>query len=280
MEEREIYYQSRGQIIAMSTPHVMGILNVTPDSFYDGGKHVDPEAIKAKIATMIDEGANSIDIGGMSTRPGGSKVSVEEEWSRVEQPLKAAIDLGAIVSIDTMKAEIARRALDLGVHLVNDISAGTSDDQMYEIVAHYNCIYIAMHMQGNPQTMQLNPQYQSVTLDVLNYFARRLNVMRQSGVNQVVLDPGFGFGKSLQHNYELFNGLSSFGIFDCPIMLGVSRKSMIYTLNDGTPDEALPGSLGLALLGLESGARMLRVHDVKETVQIVKVFNQLKSNLS
>ena len=257
----------------------MGILNVTPDSFYDGGRHMDSTSLRDQITLMLDDGADSIDIGGVSSRPGASEVTLEEEWRRVEEPIKVALDAGAIVSIDTTKAEIARRALNLGVHIINDITAGGGDDEMYTVVAHHDAIYIAMHIQGSPQTMQADPQYDSVTLDVLSYFARRLNVMQDAGVSQVIVDPGFGFGKSLDHNYQLFNGLSSFQVLGRPVMLGVSRKSMIYKLDNSSPDTALPGSLGLALLGLQSGARLLRVHDVKETAQIVKVFNQLKSNL-
>ena len=279
MNHKSLHYQSQGRALSFDMPHVMAILNVTPDSFYDGGKYLDAYQLKEQIQQLLDQGADSIDIGGMSSRPGASLVTLEEEWKRVELPIKLALDLGATVSIDTTKAEVAKRALQLGVHIVNDISAGEIDSEMLNVVGQANAIYVAMHMQGRPETMQLNPQYSSVTLEILSYFAHRLNVMKESNVNQVIIDPGFGFGKTLDQNYQLFNRLTSFQIFDQPILVGVSRKSMIYKLQDLSPKEALPGSLALALLALNQGARLLRVHDVAETVQVVKVFNQLKSNV-
>jgi len=279
MSSKSKRYQAQGRVLSFDGPHIMAIFNVTPDSFYDGGKYSDQYDLENQLNRLLEEGADSIDIGGVSSRPGASEVSLEQEWSRVELPLKLAVDLGATVSIDTTRAEIAKRAINLGAHIVNDISCGEQDKQMFEVVGQSGIIYIAMHMQGTPQTMQLNPQYNSVTLDVLNYFAQRLNVMKASNINQVIIDPGFGFGKKIEQNYQLFNHLSSFQVFECPILVGVSRKSMIYSLDQSKPDQALPGSLGLALLALKSGARLLRVHDVKETVQIVNVFNQLEANV-
>jgi dihydropteroate synthase len=278
--QKNTSFQSQGRLISFNKPHVMGILNVTPDSFFDGGRYDDPGAIKDRISQMLDEGADSIDIGGMSTKPGAASVNLEEEWNRIEQPITEALSQKAIVSIDTVKAEIARRAIDMGVHIINDISAGELDKDMLSVVGQSQSIYVAMHMQGKPSNMQENPQYQSVTLDILNYFAQRINVIKSFGINQVILDPGFGFGKTIEHNYSLLNHLSSFGLFDCPILVGISRKSMIYKVIESTPENALPATLGLTMAALIQGVQILRVHDIAETVQVVKVFNQMQSNLT
>ena len=273
-------FQSKGRLISFESPHVMGILNVTPDSFFDGGRYDDSNAVKDRIARMIEEGADSIDIGGMSTKPGAANVTLEEEWSRVEQPIAEALSQNAIVSVDTVKAEIARRASEMGAHIINDVSAGVLDTDMLATVGQSKSIYIAMHMQGNPATMQANPHYESVTLDILKYFAIRLNIIKSAGIEQVILDPGFGFGKTVDHNYQLLNQLSSFGIFDCPILVGISRKSMVYKVLESSAEDVLPATLGLTMAALLQGVQILRVHDIAETVQVVKVFNQLKSNVT
>ncbi len=275
-----ITFQSQGRLISFDSPHVMGILNVTPDSFFDGGKYDDSVAINNRIAQMIEQGADSIDIGGMSTKPGAESVTLEEEWRRVEQPIAEALLQNAIVSVDTVKAEVARRALAMGVHIINDISAGELDDKMLPTLGQSESIYIAMHMQGNPSTMQVDPQYQSIPLDILKYFAKRIAVIKSFGIDQIIIDPGFGFGKTVNHNYRLLNHLSSFGIFEFPILVGISRKSMIYKVIGSTADKVLPATLGLTMAALLQGSHILRVHDIAETVQVVKVFNQMHSNVS
>lgn len=272
-------FQTQGKIVSFDTPHVMGILNVTPDSFFDGGNYQENGAIQDRISGMLSEGAHSIDIGGMSTKPGSKAITVEVEWNRIKDAIGIALSHGAIVSVDTVNAVIAKRALAMGVHMINDISAGLMDADILPIVAEYNVIYIAMHMQGRPDTMQVNPVYTSVTLDVLNFFAQRIAEIKKFGIDQLIIDPGFGFGKSIEHNYALLDQLSSFQIFDYPVLVGMSRKSMIYKVLDSTPENVLPGTLGLTMVALQNGAQVLRVHDVAETVQVVKIFNQLKANV-
>lgn len=269
-------YQSKGRVIHFDEPRVMGILNITPNSFYDGGRYFSQSAIFDRIDVMVNDGADMIDIGGMSTKPGSPDIDIEEEWRRIEGAISHAVKASVIVSVDTVKAEIARRASEMGVHVINDISAGEMDSEMLATVGGLDVVYVAMHMQGTPQTMQSNPTYDTVTLDILKYFARKKREFDQYGISQWILDPGFGFGKTIEQNYTLLGGLSGFKIFDLPLLVGLSRKSMIYKVLDQSPEDVLPGTLGIAMAALERGANILRVHDVSETIQVVKIFNQLR----
>ena len=267
----------KGRILDLHHPCVMGILNVTPDSFYDGGQFEDLDQVMAKVGQMLDEGAVIIDVGGMSSRPGAKIISEKEELTRVI-PVIFEIKRkfpDAIISIDTLRAKIADRAINAGASIVNDISGGTFDLDMMNVVAEHQVPFIIMHMQGTPLNMQEQPSYDDVTLEILKYFAERLRRCNEMGINDVIIDPGFGFGKTLDHNYEILNKLSVFRIFDVPILCGLSRKSMIYKLLNTEATHALNGTTAAHMAALMKGARILRVHDVKEAVETVRIFKQL-----
>jgi len=263
----------RGTLLDLTSPQVMGILNVTPDSFYDGGKATTATQIRARVIDMIEAGAAIIDVGGMSSKPGAVVISEQEEIDRVSPAIEIIREVSptTIISIDTLHSQVASHCLSHGASIVNDISAGDYDKDMIQIVAEADVPYIAMHMQGTPSDMQDNPLYQDVTLDVLKYMAVKVRECRAAGIKDVVLDVGFGFGKSVQHNYKLLAELSAFRILGCPILAGVSRKSMIYKPLGITPQEALSGTSALHMVALQQGAKILRVHDVRETVQCVKL---------
>ena len=267
----------KGRILDLHHPCVMGILNVTPDSFYDGGQFEDLDQVMAKVGQMLDEGAVIIDVGGMSSRPGAKIISEKEELTRVI-PVIFEIKRkfpDAIISIDTLRAKIADRAINAGASIVNDISGGTFDLDMMNVVAEHQVPFIIMHMQGTPLNMQEQPSYDDVTLEILKYFAERLRRCNEMGINDVIIDPGFGFGKTIDHNYEILNKLSVFRIFDVPILCGLSRKSMIYKLLNTEATHALNGTTAAHMAALMKGARILRVHDVKEAVETVRIFKQL-----
>ena len=269
--------------IDLCEPQVMAILNVTSDSFYDGSRAQDEETIAERVRGFIRDGATIIDVGGYSSRPGADDVSVGEELSRVERALTVIKDVArdVVVSVDTFRSEVARRAIDLmnGV-IVNDISAGEADEAMVEVVAHYDVPYVAMHMRGTPQTMQSMADYAgSVVEEVYHYLACRIEWLSVRGVRDVILDPGFGFAKSLEQNYSLLSELNRFGDLQCPILVGLSRKSMIYNLLDTTPDKALNGTTALHWEALRQGATILRVHDVREAVEVVRLYNEYKKRL-
>lgn len=267
-----------GKIVNLDEPLVMGILNATPDSFFDGGKHTDEKSIVAHVKQQLADGAAIIDIGGYSSKPGAAEVSEKEELNRVipvirllKQEFKALI-----ISIDTFRSAVAREAIKNGAGLINDISAGELDKNMFDVVAALNVPYIMMHMQGTPQTMQKNPTYQHVTKEVISYFAEKVNVLHQKGVNDIILDPGFGFGKTQEHNYQLLRELNHFNCFELPILVGVSRKSMITKALKISSKEALNGTTALNALALTKGANILRVHDVKEANEVVQLFNLMQ----
>jgi len=270
----------KGQLLDLSKPIVAGILNVTPDSFYDGGKYTNIEDVKNRVKQIISEGADIIDIGAYSSRPKAKHISEKEELQRLIPTLEMIQKEfpEAIISVDTFRSEIAKTVVNnYGVSIINDISAGNYDKNMFNVIAELNIPYIMMHMQGVPQNMQQNPQYDDLIKEILMYFAKKLEIAKQIGINDVIIDPGFGFGKTLEHNYEILNELEKFEILDCPILVGISRKSMIYKLLDKKPEDVLPATLALSMTALEKGTSILRVHDVKETVQVIKVFNKLKS---
>ncbi len=270
----------KGQLLDLSKPIVAGILNVTPDSFYDGGKYTNIEDVKNRLKQIISEGADIIDIGAYSSRPGAKHISEKEELQRLTPTLEMIQKEfpEAIISVDTFRSEIAKTVVNnYGVAIINDISAGNYDKKMFNVIAELNIPYIMMHMQGVPQNMQENPQYDDLIKEILMFFAKKLDIAKQIGINDVIIDPGFGFGKTLEHNYEILNELEKFKILDCPILVGISRKSMIYKLLDKKSEDVLPATLALSMTALEKGTSILRVHDVKETVQVIKVFNKLKS---
>ncbi|MCS2420945.1 dihydropteroate synthase [Bacteroides fragilis] len=269
-----------GRLLDLSTPQVMGILNVTPDSFYAGGRSRTEAEIAARACQILDEGASIIDIGAYSSRPNAEHISPEEEMQRLRTGLEILNrnHPDAIISVDTFRVEVARQCVEeYGAAIINDISAGEMDEQMFPTVARLNVPYIMMHMQGTPQNMQKEPHYENLLKEVFMYFARKVRQLRDLGMKDIILDPGFGFGKTLEHNYELMAHLEEFGIFELPLLVGVSRKSMIYRLFGATPQEALNGTTVLDTVALMKGADILRVHDVREAVEAVRLIEKLKS---
>lgn len=268
------YINVNGSLLDLSTPCIMGILNVTPDSFYANSRMQTEADITKRIHQIVDEGAKMIDIGAYSSRPNAENVSSREEMERLRVGLGIlrSICPEAIVSVDTFRADVARMCVEeYGVAIINDIAAGEMDADMFRTVAELNIPYIMMHMQGTPQSMQQHPQYDNLMKEVFMYFARKVQQLRDLGVKDIILDPGFGFGKTVEHNYELLAHLEDFRIFELPLLVGVSRKSMIYRLLENTPQEALNGTTVLDTISLMKGADILRVHDVREAVETVKI---------
>lgn len=274
--EKTIYsINAGGKLVEFREPQVMGILNVTPDSFYANSRTQTDEAIAARAHQIVDEGGTMIDVGAYSSRPGADDVPVEEEMRRLRQALdiirKETPD--TIISVDTFRSDVAKMCIEEGgAHIINDISGGMLDKNMFRTVAHLGVPYILMHMQGTPGTMQLAPHYDDLMREVFLYFAERVKSLRDMGAKDIILDPGFGFGKTLEHNYELMAHLKEFREFDLPLLVGISRKSMIYKLLGGTPDDALNGTTVLNTMALMQGAHILRVHDVKAAAEAVKIF--------
>ena len=266
-----------GVLLDVSAPVVMGILNVTPDSFFDGGKFNDETDILKQAEKMLAEGASIIDIGAVSTKPGSIGISEAEELNRLI-PVVKLINKHfpkAVVSVDTYRSQVAIRAVDSGAAIINDISGGEFDKNMFATIARLQVPYVMMHIQGTPETMQQNPVYENVTLELLRYFVTKLEQLRNLGVKDCIIDPGFGFGKTVEHNYELLASLRTFETLDCPILIGVSRKAMINKVLNTTPENALNGTTVVNTVALMNGARILRVHDVKEAMQAVKIINKL-----
>lgn len=269
-----------GRELNFREPQVMAILNVTDDSFYAGSRNMEERAISERVVQAIEEGATIIDVGGYSTRPGAKDISLEEEWQRVERGLKCIRDISEdiAISVDTFRSGVVERAVALvGDIIVNDISAGEADTRMVDVVAHHKLPYIAMHMRGTPQTMQSMTQYEEgICESVCRYFTQRVEYLRQRGVNDIILDPGFGFAKSVEQNFELLGGLSSLSALGYPVLAGLSRKSMIYRALDITPEESLAGTVALNWEALRQGASILRVHDVREARQVIELYNRVK----
>ena len=268
-----------GNLIDLKDPIVMGILNVSPDSFFDGGKYTTEEEALKRAEQMIEEGATIVDIGAVSTRPGASTISTKEELTRLLPAVKTIRKHfpEVPISIDTFRSWVALRIMDeTGECIVNDISGGDFDDHMFETIAKLGIPYILMHIQGTPQTMQDNPVYEDVIKDISNYFSEKVRKLTKAGVKDVIIDPGFGFGKTLEQNYDLLNRLDSFKVFQLPLMVGLSRKSMIHKLLEIEPEASLPGSIAGNTMALMGGADILRVHDVKEAVHAVEMFKKLK----
>ena len=261
----------KGHLIDLATPRVMGILNLTPDSFYDGGRFTNEAAILSQAEKMISEGATFIDLGAYSSKPGANIISEDEENKR----LLPIIDLllshfpNVLLSIDTFRSQVADQALSLGAAIINDISAGKQDEQMLPIIAKHQVPFIMMHMRGTPQNMQSKTQYDNLLVDILQYFSERLAAARALGIVDLVIDPGFGFAKTMAQNYELLSKLDLFQNLNVPVLAGLSRKSMIYKALEITPEQALNGTTALHMVALSKGANILRAHDVKEAVACI-----------
>lgn len=269
-----------GRLLVFERPFVMGILNATPDSFYNAGKLSTTSELLKTAEEMVAEGANFLDIGGMSTKPGAPIISIEEEWQRMAPAIKGIKKKFSkiFLSVDTYRAEIARRAAAEGADIINDISSGDLDKEMIPTVAKLNLPYIAMHIQGTPQNMQVKPKYANVVREVLDYFIKKIQEIEAAGIKDVIIDPGFGFGKTVGQNYQLLKALNYFSILEKPMMVGLSRKSMIYKPLKRSPSEALPGTIALNTLALQNGADILRVHDVKEAMDLIRLWEYAKKN--
>jgi dihydropteroate synthase len=277
------YINVKGQLIDLAVPRVMGVLNITPDSFYKDSRYKNEKEIIGAAQKMLEEGADFLDIGGYSSRPGAEDISEEEEKSRVLTAIRYVSKEfpQAIISVDTFRAEVAREAIcDFGAHIVNDISGGDADPEMAKLIAKLNVPYIIMHMQGNPQTMQKKPVYEDVVSDILMWFGQKTVSLMAEGVKDIIIDPGFGFGKNILHNFEILRRLEEFRIAGLPLMVGFSRKSMIWKTLDATPGESLNGTTALNAVALMKGADILRVHDVKEAVEVVKLISMVKNSLN
>ena len=280
---QEFLLKVDGTIHTLSTPWVMGILNITPDSFYKESRITEPVEAVERAEHMLNQGAKIIDIGGYSSRPGASPVSQEEEWKRLQNVIPAIRALtdkvpGTFISVDTFRASVAEKAIDAGAHMVNDISAGNLDNKMHDVVSKLKCPYILMHMQGDPSTMQHNPSYRHITQDIVKFFSERLPKLHDMGIHDTIVDVGFGFGKTLEHNYQLLRELHAFQLLGRPILTGISRKSMVYKALGNTAEESLNGSTALHMAALLQGSNILRVHDVKEAQETITLFTQLMPN--
>ena len=275
------YINVNGSLLDLSVPCVMGILNITPDSFYAGSRMQTEAEITTRAQQILDEGAGIIDIGAYSSRPNAENVSPHEEMERLRMGLEILRKThpGAVISVDTFRADVARMCVEeYGVAIINDIAAGEMDTDMFRTVAELNVPYIMMHMQGTPQNMQKHPHYDNLLKEIFLYFAQKVQHLRDLGMKDIILDPGFGFGKTVEHNYELLAHLEEFRVFELPLLVGVSRKSMIYRLLGGTPQDALNGTTVLDTICLLKGADILRVHDVREAVETVKIVEAMRRN--
>ena len=275
------YINVNGSLLDLSGPCVMGILNITPDSFYAGSRMQTEAEIAARAQQILDEGARIIDIGAYSSRPNAENVSPREEMERLRMGLEILrkTQPGAVISVDTFRADVARMCVEeYGVAIINDIAAGEMDADMFRTVVELNVPYIMMHMQGTPQNMQQHPHYDNLLKEVFLYFAQKVQQLRDLGMKDIILDPGFGFGKTVEHNYELLAHLEEFRVFELPLLVGISRKSMIYRLLGNTPQHALNGTTVLDTICLLKGADILRVHDVREAVETVKIVEAMRKN--
>ncbi len=270
---------SKTKQLNIDRPIIMGVLNCTDDSFYEGSRAMETAVLEKKIDRMVTEGVDIIDVGGQSTRPGALQIDAEQEIQRVKGALSYLKSNypNQWVSIDTTRADVAKFAIDYGADIVNDISAGNMDENMITTVALLGVPYICMHMQGTPENMQVDPQYNHVTNDVLSFFTDKINELKVAGINEIIIDPGFGFGKTIEHNYQLMNELERFHQFDLPLLVGISRKSMIYKVLGCSPEEALNGTTVLNTIALQKGAHILRVHDVKAAKEVVTLVSRLST---
>ena len=272
----------RGSLLLLEKPAIMGVLNVTPDSFFDGGRYSDTSSVMRQAEKMVEEGASILDVGGVSTRPGAEMPDADTELGRVIPVLQVLREAfpEVILSIDTFRARVVKEAVAAGAGIVNDISAGKLDAELYATVAALQVPYVLMHMQQTPATMQQNPRYTNVVLEVSDFFIRETAILRSLGVRDIILDPGFGFGKLPEHNFQLLQHLDSFAFLELPLLAGVSRKSMIYKTLDISPEAALNGTTALHMVALERGAHLLRAHDVKEARETIALFERLAAERS
>jgi dihydropteroate synthase len=273
------YINARGYLIDLEIPKVMGIMNITPDSFFGGSRYNTDEEIVTAAGKMLEDGAAILDVGGYSSRPGARDISGEDERSRVIRAIKLirAEFPDAVISVDTFRSDIALEAVqEAGANMINDISGGDADSNMFSVVERLNVPYIMMHMKGDPATMQNNTVYDDIVADILKYFADRILRLRAAGVKDIIIDPGFGFAKTTDHNFELMRRLDDLSIAGLPLMVGISRKSMIWKVLDITADEALNGTTAMHAVALLKGADILRVHDVKEAIQVVRLVGKLR----
>ena len=268
-----------GKLISLDQPKVMGILNVTPDSFFDGGKYKDDSSILSQVEKMINEGATFIDIGAYSTRPGGLEIDNTTELNRITPIVKLILKEfpNTILSIDTFRSSVAKECIQLGAAIINDISAGLQDKQMLNTVAKMNVPYIMMHMKGTPQNMQQKTDYDDMLKEILLFFSERLSLAKSLGIKDIIIDPGFGFAKNVDQNYELLRQLQMMNFIEHPLLVGISRKSMIYKTLNTNAEQALNGTTALHMVCLQKGAKILRVHDVKEAMECVKLHDQLNA---
>jgi len=275
---RKITLNLKGELFDLSKPCVMGILNLTPDSFYSESRNRSVDEALRRAETCLAEGAAFIDIGAYSSRPGAADVSTDEELARIIPVISAISERfpGAKLSIDTFRARVAKESIAAGAHIINDISAGNMDEAMFETIAALNVPYIIMHMQGTPQTMQKDPVYTNVGLEVVDYFSDKVHTLKNMGVADLILDPGFGFAKTIDHNYQLLNDMGNLDIFELPVLVGFSRKSMIYKFLGITPETALNGTTVLNTLALQKGAAILRVHDVKAAAECIALVEKMQ----
>lgn len=267
----------KGKLIDLSTPKIMGILNITPDSFFDGGKYNDAQSILTQVAKMLQDGATFIDIGAYSSRPGAIHISEEEELNRILPIVKLVVSTfpDILISIDTFRSNIAKYCILEGAAIINDISGGNADSNMFATAVSLQVPYIMMHMQGTPQNMQKKPQYTNIIQDIMLDFSKKSYELKKLGLNDLIIDLGFGFGKTVAHNYELLNNLDVFHSLDCPILTGISRKSMLYKPLEISAQEALNATTYANTIALQKGSQILRVHDVKEAAEIIKLNNLL-----
>ena len=268
-----------GKLIDLTKPKIMGILNVTPDSFYDGGKFLNSDKYLMQVEKMLNEGATFIDIGGMTSKPGSKEIPVSEELSRV---IKAVENVSnkfpkAIISVDTYRSEVAEESVNSGAQIINDISGGSFDNKMFNTIAKLNVPYIIMHINERPETMQQNPEYEDILFEIGYYFSKKVFKARAAGINDIIIDPGFGFGKELDDNYKILKNLHALMVENIPMMIGVSRKSMIYKKLKITSDQSLNGTTCVNTIGLMQGVNILRVHDVKEAKQCIDIVNSLNN---
>lgn len=272
-----MFINCKGCLIDLTIPKVMGILNVTPNSFFDGGKYKSETEIVSQVEKMLTEGADFIDIGAYSSKPSAEFVSEQEEIERIVPVIELIMKHfpKVLLSVDTFRSEVAKASIENGAAIINDISAGELDNKMFEIIAKYNVPYIMMHMRGNPQTMQSLTQYDDIVKEMLFYFSEKVTKARSLGINDLILDPGFGFSKTTDQNYEVMQKMELFNLLELPVLTGISRKSMIYKTLDITPQEALNGTTFLNTIALTKGAKILRVHDVKEAVECLTLFNKI-----
>jgi len=266
-----------GRLLVIDQPVVMGIINVNEDSFYSGSRKTDIYDILSMAKSMLDDGASILDIGAMSSRPGAKMIDEEVEINRIVTAVKSISDSypSAIISVDTFRSKVAYEAVQAGASIINDISSGTFDTEMLKVVSSLNVPYILMHMQGQPETMQINPIYHDVVMEITQFFVSKIKQARNAGITDIIIDPGFGFGKTLEHNYTLLKHLEVFQIFDLPVLAGISRKSMVWKQLDTNPEHALNGTTALHMYALLKGADILRVHDVKAAAECIALFKKL-----